>query len=43
MTDKYISDFVKRQRALSARIVMRLLWDSLNKGTYIKSKHGKLI
>jgi hypothetical protein len=43
MAKKYVSEFVKRQRALTARIVMRVVWDSSRLGTYIKSKHGKLI
>jgi hypothetical protein len=46
--NKYVSDFVKKQHALSARIVSRLIWDSSpdknGKGrTYIKKLHGNLI
>ena len=40
---KYVSEFVKRQHALNARIKTRLVWNSDNKNTYIKAKHGELI
>jgi hypothetical protein len=45
---KYVSEFVKKQRAISSRIVNRLAWDSSpgknGKGrTYIKKLHGELI
>lgn len=43
MAKKYVSEFVKRSRELSSRIVVRLVWDSAVQGTYIKDKHGKLI
>lgn len=44
---KYVSEFVKRQRAISARPTMKLVWDSSpdkrGRGrTYIKAKHGLL-
>jgi hypothetical protein len=42
---KYVSDFVKKQRALDARANAKpiVLWDSLTKGTYVRKKHGALI
>ena len=43
MDYKYVSEFVKRNKALNSRLVMRLLWNSTKYGTYIKRKHGKLI
>jgi hypothetical protein len=40
----YVSEFVKRQRALTLRLkIKRVLWDSVNQGTYVKKKHGKLL
>lgn len=43
MAKKYVSEFVKRQQALQARIVSYLLWNSPIQGTYIRAKHGRLI
>jgi hypothetical protein len=43
MTVKYVSAFVKKMRALSARIKDRLVWNSAGKQAYIKSKYGKLV
>ena len=42
MAKKYVSDFVKKQRAWNARIRNYLVWNSEIQGTYIKSKHGPL-
>lgn len=43
MAKKYVSAFVKRMRALTSIAKARkVLWSSLDRGTYIKSKHGKL-
>lgn len=39
---KYISEFVKRQIMLNARSKPRLVWNSLEWGTYVKKKHGAL-
>lgn len=45
--NKYVSDFVKKQREISSRMVPRLAWDSRYKNgkgrTYIKKIHGELI
>ena len=38
-----VTDFVKRQRELSARNVPRTLWDSRKKGIYIRKLHGALV
>ena len=42
MAKKYVSDFVKRQRALQARIVSWLVWNSAIQGTYVRARHGNL-
>jgi len=40
---KYVSEFVNRQRALTARLYPRLVWNSAGKNTYVKRIHGNLI
>lgn len=47
MAKKYISNFVKKQKALTARIVEKVLWMSkphfTKPGiTYVKKQHGDL-
>lgn len=42
MAKKYVSEFVKRQRALTARIVTYLVWNSAMQGTYRRARHGEL-
>jgi hypothetical protein len=39
---KYVSDFVIKSLKLKARIYNRLVWDSKNRGTYVRNTHGKL-
>jgi hypothetical protein len=41
---KYVSEFVKKQQALQARVKAITVWPSSQKGfgTYIKAKHGDL-
>jgi hypothetical protein len=39
---KYVSDFVKRQRAISTLNKPKLLWDSQTYGTYVRATHGML-
>lgn len=43
MKKKHVSEFVKKMRGLSARIVKVMLWNSTENGTYIKEKHGELV
>jgi hypothetical protein len=41
---KYVSDFVKKQIKITLESKIRyVVWDSMEKGTYIKAKHGELI
>lgn len=42
MTKKYISEFVKRMRELTARLKPRLVWNSSMQGTYRREKYGEL-
>ncbi len=43
MKKKYVSEFVKKMRALAVRAkIKRVLWNSLEKGTYERKKHGEL-
>lgn len=40
---KYISEFVKRQRELNARLVPKIFWKSSEWGTYVKAKNGQRV
>ena len=44
---KYVSNFVKRQRELSSKIIIKTLWlskpnNKLSGATYVKKNHGEL-
>lgn len=39
---KYVSEFVKRQKAIDALNINNLLWNSSKHGTYRRSQRGEL-
>lgn len=43
MRRKKLTKFVKRMNELNSRIVYRILWNSQERGTYIRAKHGELL